>query len=687
VRLNVISSLIGASLVSVMVNSYADETIILEGLTVTGERGQQSILEQPVSIGYKKQAEVEIDAATNQKELLNSIAGVRITQTSSSIGHMASIRLPTSTSPYYLYLQDGIPVQSSGFFNHNGLAYTNFSTASSVEVLKGAGTALYGSDAVAATINVISAPERDQIGLKMSAETGSDGFRRLNAAGGVDIDESSTITAQASHAQADGWRDHTEYDRQEVAIKYINDLDDSNTIKLGFSANKTVGDMAGDLVGYDAFKNQTKSVGNVKSAIDRGVPIERKFDFARANVEWEHAISDTTTINSIAYIRSNRNRYVATWENNLPQNDSQENSVGLLLKANMDFGALRNITGLDFEYTQASKEYTQLFNYVPTGFGLSVAAGKIYDYDVNYLAIAPYTRFEYLLTDKLKVGAGVRFDTNRYDYSNNVADGQYAASSYLRANSDNDPSYSHISPKLDLTYQLNDAHMVYARYANGFRIPQASTLYSLKIDNINFSIDEEATDTYEVGYKFVTDRHEFASAIYLLTIDDSIVQRKSGGDTYYVNGGKTTHKGIELSLSSKLTDEFTSKVAYSYSKHEFDNDEVYGDNEQAQAPNNVANVRLIYSPKSLEGFTTMFEWEHIGSSWLDDENTARYAGYDVGNIKLRYEINEQFNVFAKVMNITDRIYAESAAINIYDQTERYTPGAPRQVFVGFDYKL
>jgi len=688
-RLKVISTLIGLSFVSVIVNSHADETINLDGITVTGERGQQSVLDQPISIGYKKQAEIKLDGATNQKELLNSIAGVRITQTSSAIGHMASIRLPTSTSPYYLYLQDGIPVQSSGFFNHNGLAYTNFSTAGSVEVLKGAGTALYGSDAVAATINVISTPERDQIGLKMSAEAGSDGFRQVQGVGGVDIDDNSTITAQASHAQADGWRDHTKYDRQEVAIKYINDLNDSNTVKLGFSANKTVGDMAGDLVGYDAFKNQTKSVGNVRTAIDSGVPIERKFDFARANVEWEHAVSNTTTVNSIAYIRSNRNRYVATWENNLPQNDSQENSVGLLLKANTDFGALRYITGLDLEYTQATKEYTQLFDYVaPPRRGSSVAAGKIYDYDVNYLAIAPYTRFEYLFTEKLTVGAGVRFDTNRYDYTNNLADGQYAASSYSRANSDNDPSYSHLSPKLDMTYQFNEQQMAYVRYANGFRIPQASTLYSLKTNNINFSIDEEATDTYEVGYKFVTDRHEFASAIYLLTIDDSIIQRKnSGGDTYYENGGKTIHKGIELSLTSKLSDEFTSKIAYSYSKSEFDNDEQYADNEQAEAPNNVANVRLIYSPKSLDGFTSMLEGTHVGSSWLDDENTTRYAGYDVANIKLGYEVNDKFNVFAKVMNITDRIYAESASINIYDQTERYTPGAPRQVFVGFDYKL
>lgn len=685
-KVKVISALIGASLFTAMVNSYADEAISLEGITVTGERGQQSIIEQPVSIGYKKKAEVELDGATNQKELLNSIAGVRITQTGSSIGHMASIRLPTNTGPYYLYLQDSIPVQSSGFFNHNGLAYTNFSTAGSVEVLKGAGTALYGSDAIAATINVISAPERDQLGLKMAAETGSDGFRRLQAAGGVDIDDSSTITAQASHAQGDGWRDHTEYDRQEVAVKYINDINDSNTIKIGFSANKTVAEMAGDLVGYDAFKHQTTSVGNVKAAIDSGLAIERKFDFARVNVEWNHDISDTASFNSIAYVRSNRNRYIATWENNLPQNDSQENTVGLLLKANMDFGALRNITGLDMEYTQASREYTQLFDYVPSGYGSPVAAGKIYDYDVNYFALAPYTRFEYLFTDKLKVGAGVRLDTNSYQYTNNLADGQYASSGYLRANSDNDPNYSHLSPKLDLTYQFNNSQMVYARYANGFRIPQASTLYSLKTNNISFSIDEEVTDTYEVGYKFVNDRYEFSSSLYLLTIDDSIVQRQNGsGDRYYENGGKTTHKGIELSLSSKLTDELTSKVAYSYSKHEFDNDTVYGDNEQAEAPSNVANVRLIYSPKAVAGLTAMLEWEHIGSYWLDDDNTGRYAGHDLGNIKLRYELNDQFNVFARVINITDRTYAESASINY--GSERYTPGAPRQAFIGFEYKL
>lgn len=566
----------GVVLLAVAGSSFA-EHMKLDGITVTATREDQSVLDQPVSIGFKSGEEVKLDKATTQKELLNSIAGVRITQTGSGIGHMTSIRLPTNTRPYYLFLQDSIPVQSSGFFNHNGLAYTNFSSAASVEVLKGAGTALYGSDAVAATVNVLSAPERDQLGLKTGVEGGSDGFRRFNLSGGTDLDETSTITAQGSHAQSDGWRDHSEYDRQEVAVKYINDLNEDNTIKLGFSANKTTAEMTGSLIGYDEFKNNTTSVGNIESALNSGLPIERKFDFARANVEWEHSVSDTLSLNSIVYLRRTRNRYTATWQDNLPYNDSQENTLGMLFKADMEFEAVKVISGLDFEYTKATREYIQRTTLD------GVVAGKIYDYDVDYTAIAPYARLEFQLTEKLTLGGGLRFDYNSFEYTNNVADGQYATSSYARANSGIDPSYTHLSPKLDATYKFDDNHMTYARYANGFRIPQASTLYNLTTKNIDSSIDEETTNTYEIGYKFASEHHQFSSAVYLLTIDDTITRRDIAGNTirFYENGGKTTHRGIELSLTSKWTAEFTSHIAHSFSKHNYSHDEIYNSNEQA----------------------------------------------------------------------------------------------------------
>ena len=132
------------------------KVIDLSPISVVGTGIEESVLEQPLSVATKGKEEVKLDQVIFQKDLLNSLSGVHIEQTGSVIGHTTAIRMPENKSSYYLFTQDGIPVQSSGFFNHNGLAYTTFQTASSVEVLKGAGTALYGSDAVAAVINVQS---------------------------------------------------------------------------------------------------------------------------------------------------------------------------------------------------------------------------------------------------------------------------------------------------------------------------------------------------------------------------------------------------------------------------------------------------------------------------------------------------------------------------------------------------
>ncbi len=49
------------------------------------------------------------------------------------------------------------------------------------------------------------------------------------------------------------------------------------------------------------------------------------------------------------------------------------------------------------------------------------------------------------------------------------------------------------------------------------------------------------------------------------------------------------------------------------------------------------------------------------------------------------KLNNNIVMFARVNNITDRLYAESAEIAY--GTQRYTPAPPRQAFVGFEYKL
>ncbi len=551
----------------------------LTTISVTATREEEKTLEIPASVGVKNSAEIALDAPIYQKDLFNSIAGVRITQTGSTLGHMTSIRMPLNTDPYYLFLQDGIPVQSSGFFNHNGLAYTNFSSAGSAEVLKGAGTALYGSDAIAATINVISNDPSLADGQTVKADLGSDGFYKLGLTSGFQISEQSSLGFEVSHSESDGWRDHTASDRNEVNITHFFELDDENSFKTIFSANSTDAEMSGSIIGLPALEADPASAGDIQAALDTGLEIQREFDFARVSSEWLHQLNDDTQLSTIAYLRSNRNQYTATWQRNLPHNDSRQQTVGLMFKADIDDGNTRWIAGTDLEVTRSNLKYIQLFDYVPTGFGSSVAAGDIYNYDVDYLALAPYIRAEHDISDRLQFSAGLRYDSNAYDYSNNLADGQYASSTYSRPADDNDPSFNHLSPKLSLSYRIDNHQNTYLRYANGFRIPQATRLYSLSTDNIGFTLDPEITDTLEFGYKRSTDLAQFEAAVYLMSIDESIIGREnSDGDSYYVNGGETPHRGIEISVQNNINTQFSTRPAYSYARHEYVNDVVYGAN-------------------------------------------------------------------------------------------------------------
>ena len=664
----------------------AAETTALETVTVTATRSQQKQTKTPASVGTKTAKETQLDAPILQKDLFNSIAGVRITQTGSILGHMTSIRMPTNTAPYYLILQDGIPVQSSGFFNHNALAYTNYETANKAEVLKGAGTALYGSDAVAATINVISKEPSPNKTASVKTEVGSDGFYRMGVKGNNKVGKQAVASLDYSHAESDGWRENTQFKRDEVTLKHLAELTNGDTLKTTVAANQSQSGMAGYIIGKEALAADPSSVGDIAAAVNTGLPIERKFDFSRISSEWDHQVNEKVAVNSIAYVRNNRNRYATTWESTLPLVDNKTDTLGVMAKATVEQGNTQWIAGLDAEKTKSNNKAVQDVRTATA----KVPAGTIYDYAVDYTAVAPYVQAKHSFNEQWTVGAGVRHDVNHFDYTNKTADGIYGSSTYYRVTDNNDPTYHHTSPKVDLSYKPTENQLVYARYANGFRIPQASQLYSHKTNNINTTtnavtpLDPETTNTVELGYKVGNKKHQVETAIYNMDIDDTIVSRKnSDGISYATNTGKTKHRGIEVSLTSKLTDQVSTKLAYSYSKHHYQNDATYGDNEQAAAPRHVANARLNYTSKALPKLTTQLEVERVSSYWMDDANTKKYEGFTVGNVKASYQANKHLDLFAKVNNVTNKTYAETADYSY--GTEKYTPAAPRQVFVGMEY--
>jgi iron complex outermembrane recepter protein len=662
-----------------------DSIIELNQISVTQTKQEEQNLVIANSISKKDKNEIDLDQATTQKELLNSLSGVRIEQTSSGIGHTTAIRMPNGTNGYYLFMQDGLAVQSSGFFNHNGLAYTSFENADNVEVLKGAGSALYGSDAVAATINVNSLEKPSkQLEREVKTTAGSFGFYSAKAEMSDTIDEKSAYRANVSYSTEDGYREHTSYDRIEANLRYDYKYNDENVLKTIFNYTKTDAEQADSFSDYSYITDASKKASDKASFYTalKNTDIRREFDFARLSVDWANYSNDNLEIVLTPYIRFNENKYVATWEKNLPSNDTKIYTLGLLQRNTLDTNYGEVIFGFDTEYTDSSLVYNQ--DFATTASGKTYPKGSIYDYDVTYTAIAPYVNNKWEITEKLDFDLGARFDYNKFDYKNNLSTGTDASGVYYRPN-DKEDSFTHFSPKASFTYKLDETTTLYTRYANGFTIPSATKLYSMKAGYSEAKLDPETTNTYEVGFKKEFEKAYFESSAYFMNIEDTITTNKDAdGNTYYLNGGKSEHKGVELTLFSNLTEDISSKIAYSYSRHNFVDDINYKNNEMAEAPNHTGNFRLFYNPFFMKKLTLMGEIQYVGDYYMNNENTKKYSGYEIGNVKGTYNLSKNLSIFGKVTNITDKKYATSASSSWSDS---YTPGNPRAYYAGLNYKF
>jgi outer membrane receptor for ferrienterochelin and colicin len=78
-------------------------------------------------------------------QVLNKVSGVNMVNLGNE-QHEMSIRQPMTTKSLFLYLEDGIPIRTSGLYNHNALLEMNMAATKSIEVIKGPSSSLYGSE-------------------------------------------------------------------------------------------------------------------------------------------------------------------------------------------------------------------------------------------------------------------------------------------------------------------------------------------------------------------------------------------------------------------------------------------------------------------------------------------------------------------------------------------------------------
>ena len=141
---SIIATLLG--LTSTLLWAQADQQVLQE-VVVSGSRTETKLSETPVSIGAVSRDKWDADKPKNVGEIINRIPGVFWNDLGNE-QHSMGIRQPISTNSVYQYLEDGIPIRPLGVFNHNALNETNVNGSAGVEVVKGAASSLYGSNAV-----------------------------------------------------------------------------------------------------------------------------------------------------------------------------------------------------------------------------------------------------------------------------------------------------------------------------------------------------------------------------------------------------------------------------------------------------------------------------------------------------------------------------------------------------------
>jgi outer membrane receptor protein involved in Fe transport len=655
----------------------------LEDIVVSATREAENRMDVPASIGVVSGDQIRASKPTHPQEVMDRVAGVYVPVTGGE-GHMMAIRQPMTTDPVYLYLEDGIPTRSTGFFNHNALYEINIPQADRIEVTKGPASALYGSDAIGGVINVSTRAPSPIPQVETSVDAGAYGWGRFLGSASNTWGRSG-LRADINLTRTSGWRDATGYDRQSGTLRWDQSVGESGNLKTVATFSRIDQTTAG-----------TSAISAEDYADDPTInytPISvRQVRAFRYSMAYSRG-GELSSFEATPYVRYDWMRLIPNWSLTYDPTDytDQNKSAGLMLKYRRNLPALRTqvIIGADAEYSPGSHVEHAI---VPTREGrvfTSYTTGDLlYDYDVAFRGVSPYTQLQFTPLPKWRIDAGARMDFNGFSYTSALTP---LATGRWRRPADTTVSYSHLSPKLGATYEAAPELNLFVSWRNGFRAPSQSQIFRQGSADNTVGLHPVLVNSYETGVRGrIAHRLDYDVSVYdMIKTDDILSYTFPDGHTEVMNAGRTTHRGIEVSLGAQMVPDFRLDVAYSYARHRFgewsttDSVDLSG-NEIPSAPRQIANVSATVTPSVWAGARFMAELQYLGAYWEDQADTHRYPGHALVNLHATAPIGRGFSVSARIMNLFDRRYAELANYTIA-RGEELAPGMPRRLYLSAEY--
>jgi vitamin B12 transporter len=508
-----------------------------------------------------------------------------------------------------LILIDGIPVNDaseiSGEYNISSIPIENIER---IEILKGGNSTLYGSDAVAGVINVITRKGSGQLAANLLATGGSYGTYKqvLGLSGKI---ENTSITFNASNLDSDNFSsaipangetgfDKDGFHQKSMIFNLGHQVSTRFHLRGNFQANNSSADL--DNGAFSDAKDYTYS----KSSFLAG--IGGKIDFNKAVLNF-----------------------------NLSQNNlkNKYNNIGLITNN------AGNIT-----HIESNLNYT--FN--------------------NFIDIASGVSYRNLSTDQSNPYSSRLFADNTIKsvFSSLFIRSKMGFQAEIGGRLNDHSEYG-----TNFTYTLNPSYLIasryklYANFSSAYRVP---SLYQLFSEYGNLALSPETSITYEAGFDLNFSKDINLSLSYFKRNIENVIDfgQVSAGNFGYINQNQQNDKGYEVELSYNPLRLLNLTAFYAYVDGEVTTPATTSFNLFRRPKNSFGLNAGLDISKSLS-LNLIYKFTGDRMDRYFDGKTFKTVEADLGSFNVldvyaQFKASSKLTLFADIKNILDEDYVEFA---------------------------
>ncbi len=573
----------------------ARDAVTMDEVVITASRLEEPLKYAPDSVTIVTGEEIQKRGKQTVIDVLKDVPGLSIVQYGAP-GGKSSIYTRGTNNAHTLIMIDGVrvgdPVSMDGTMSIADLSTDNIEK---IEIVRGAQSVLYGSDAIGGVVNIITKKGKGKPKFALSFEGGSfETFReKAGVSGSTDrIDYAASLSRldvkYVSRAEEDLGNTERDYYHDTNASAQI-DGRISETAGIGFSVRHSEAsmDLDADPVA-DADNAQDTDITTISTKFDQDI-----------SEWWQHAIKLGITETEREYTKDgafeelyNGTIKVASWQHNFFVGESATVTAG-------------------FDYQEETGDIKSIY-------------GNMAKESVNTKAcfiqnkVTPFEGFSLTL--------GMRHDDHQTFGGRDTYKGAVAY------------RYEKTGTK------------VRGSYGTGFHAPSLFQLYSSYGDP---HLKPEESKGYDAGI----DQDLFGgtvvlSATYFRTEIDDLIEWDTNASRYS-NIGKIESKGWETALSFNPLEwlSFDAHYTYTAAKNETEGD-ANKDKYLIYRPKHTGGASLNIKP--VKKLNINLNAQYTGKRYDNADNSTELPAYTLFNLAASYDVTDRLRIYGRVENLTDK---------------------------------